>query len=116
MVTYCGILTLQHVGTAINYCGSFITLDPGAKAKTFFFVWHHRKVIVFVTIKPFWPNLIFAGRPEPTLKWSTLKVLIFRIKTRLESLSKENTPAYFAFTSVTKIKLFNTDVYLCECH
>jgi hypothetical protein len=63
MVIYCGIFTLEDVGTAVNYCGIFITMAPGACTIKLFVPVIYRfllKARVFVHGKPLQPNLIFV--------------------------------------------------------
>ncbi len=64
-VIYCRILTLNNVGTAVNYCSIYIRLAPGLK------VIRHFSVVIYESEKyalnyvpgmPFQPNLMFVGK------------------------------------------------------
>ncbi len=65
MVIYHGILNLEKVGTAVNYCGIFYNISPlRLYYKTFYShnLWIFCNKLVFVPGKPFLSSLMFVGK------------------------------------------------------
>ncbi len=57
-VIYCGILTLENVGAAVNYCGIFITLAPvGFNSPWLCFLPLSSRGRIFSCVRPFTEGL-----------------------------------------------------------